>query len=119
MVSTTIGAEGLAYTAEENLLIGNEGQEFAAAVGCLLRDRELGERIAAAGRRTVEQHYDWRTVYRAFDSIYAVDLPPLPTLEGSAPAGWKEAVYSIMLASEAVLRRDWEKPEEEEAWANF
>jgi len=27
--------------------------------------------------------------------------------------------FQTMLASEAVLRRDWERPEEEEAWANL
>lgn len=26
------------------------------------------------------------------------------------------AAFSTMLASEAVLRRDWDRPEEEEAW---
>ena len=27
--------------------------------------------------------------------------------------------YQTMLASEAVLRRDWDRPEEDEAWANL
>jgi hypothetical protein len=27
--------------------------------------------------------------------------------------------YDFMLASEAVLRRDWDRPEEDEAWANL
>ena len=27
--------------------------------------------------------------------------------------------YQTMLASESVLREDWEQPEEEEAWANL
>lgn len=27
--------------------------------------------------------------------------------------------FQTMLASESVLRRDWERPEEEEAWANL
>ncbi len=27
--------------------------------------------------------------------------------------------YQTMLASEAVLRRDWERPEEDEAWADL
>ncbi len=28
-------------------------------------------------------------------------------------------VYETMLASEDVLRRDWDKPEEDEAWADL
>ena len=27
--------------------------------------------------------------------------------------------YQTMLASEAVLRRDWDRPEEDEAWADL
>jgi hypothetical protein len=33
-------------------------------------------------------------------------------------AGHSEA-YQTMLASEAVLRRDWDRPEEDEAWADL
>ncbi len=34
------------------------------------------------------------------------------------PAGRSEA-FQTMLASEAVLRRDWDRPEEDEAWADL
>jgi hypothetical protein len=34
------------------------------------------------------------------------------------PEGFSEA-YQTMLASEAVLRRDWDRPEEDEAWADL
>lgn len=73
VVSTTIGAEGLAYRSGENLLIADSEAEFAVAVVRMLQDRELGERLAAAGRQMAEQHYDWQTVYRAWDEIYATD----------------------------------------------
>jgi glycosyltransferase involved in cell wall biosynthesis len=73
VVSTTIGAEGLRYTARENVLIADTAQDFAQAVVRLLEDRELGERLAAAGRQTAEQHYDWRAIYRTWDDIYAAD----------------------------------------------
>ena len=40
--------------------------------------------------------------------------------EGGRPAieGTSEA-WQTMLASEAVLRRDWERPEEDRAWADL
>ena len=31
----------------------------------------------------------------------------------------KSESYLTMLASEAVLRRDWDRPEEDEAWADL
>jgi hypothetical protein len=31
----------------------------------------------------------------------------------------RSEAYQTMLASEAVLRRDWDRPEEDAAWANL
>jgi hypothetical protein len=36
----------------------------------------------------------------------------------TSPGRFSEA-FQTMLASEAVLRRDWDRPEEDEAWANL
>jgi len=36
----------------------------------VLREPGLAARLAAGGRRTVEAHYDWRKVYRAWDEVY-------------------------------------------------
>jgi len=36
----------------------------------------------------------------------------------TSPERFSEA-FQTMLASEAVLRRDWDRPEEDEAWANL
>jgi hypothetical protein len=37
---------------------------------------------------------------------------------GQAQGSFSEA-FQTMLASEAVLRRDWDRPEEDVAWANL
>lgn len=71
VVSTTVGAEGLAYSPGENLLLADSASEFAEAVVQLLTDQALADRLARGGRATLEQHYDWRTVYAAWDSVYA------------------------------------------------
>jgi glycosyltransferase involved in cell wall biosynthesis len=71
VVATSIGAEGLAYRAGENIIIADTPEAFAEAVLSILRDPDLARRLAAAGRSTVEQHYDWRRVYRLWDPIYA------------------------------------------------
>lgn len=70
VVSTSVGAEGLAYTAGEQLLLADTAEDFAAAVLHLLRDPAAGHRLAESGRRLVEEEYDWRRVYAAWNGVY-------------------------------------------------
>lgn len=70
VVSTRVGAEGLGYKDGENLLIADTAEAFARSVVRLFTEPELADRLRAAGRRTVEEHYDWRKVYRAWDEVY-------------------------------------------------
>ena len=71
VVATTIGAEGLHYRPGEDILIADTPEAFAEAVLSVLADAALARRLAAGGRETVEQYYDWRRVYSAWDAIYA------------------------------------------------
>ena len=71
IVSTTIGAEGLTYRAGEDILIADTPEAFAQSVLAVLQDAGLARRLAAAGRATVEQRYDWRRVYPTWDEVYA------------------------------------------------
>jgi glycosyltransferase involved in cell wall biosynthesis len=50
--------------------LADEPAAFAAEVVRLLRDPQLNSQIAAGGRRSAELHYNWRTVYRAWDAVY-------------------------------------------------
>ena len=70
VVSTSIGAEGLAAAHGENILIADAPDAFAGHVVRILRDGREASRIGENGRATVEAQYDWRQVYRAWDSIY-------------------------------------------------
>lgn len=70
VVSTTIGYEGIDLIPGEHLLVADTPQAFAEAVVRFQRDPELGARIAAAGRRRVEERYDWRAVCAAMDAAY-------------------------------------------------
>jgi glycosyltransferase involved in cell wall biosynthesis len=70
VVSTRIGAEGIAFREGENLLAGDSARAFASAVVRVLTDGELRRRLRAAGRRWVEEHYDWHGVYSAWDEVY-------------------------------------------------
>jgi glycosyltransferase involved in cell wall biosynthesis len=71
IVSTTIGAEGIAIRPGENILIADAAPAFAEALIRLLQNPTQAETIAQAGRAWVERHYNWRTVYPAWDQIYA------------------------------------------------
>ena len=70
VVSTSIGAEGLDAVHGDNLLIADDPDAFAASLIRVLRDGREAARIARNGRATVEALYDWRKVYRAWDSVY-------------------------------------------------
>jgi glycosyltransferase involved in cell wall biosynthesis len=70
VVSTTIGAEGICYQAGSDLVIADEADAFGAAVIRLLQDKRLAERLGKAGRLTIEESYDWRQVYPAWDDVY-------------------------------------------------
>jgi sugar transferase (PEP-CTERM/EpsH1 system associated) len=59
VVSTTIGAEGLAVGDEREILLADSPREFAARVSRLLADPACRERLGTAGRALVEQRYGW------------------------------------------------------------
>jgi glycosyltransferase involved in cell wall biosynthesis len=71
VVSTTVGAEGLACSPGHNLLLADSAEEFSQAVIQVLTDRALAGRLVQGGRATLEKHYDWRTVYAAWDEVYS------------------------------------------------
>jgi glycosyltransferase involved in cell wall biosynthesis len=70
VVSTTVGAEGLEYHDGDNLLIGDTPEAFAQSLVRLLTEPELAARVSAAGRRTIEECYDWHKIYPAWDEVY-------------------------------------------------
>jgi glycosyltransferase involved in cell wall biosynthesis len=70
VVSTAIGAEGIAIRDGENILIADSPNNFAQAIVRLLKDKELQSRMRANGRKWVEEHYNWRRVYSAWDEVY-------------------------------------------------
>jgi polysaccharide biosynthesis protein PslH len=70
VVSTRIGAEGIAAVDGENALLADSASEFSDAVVRLLDKPVLSERIAQGGRCTAEREYDWRTRYESWHSVY-------------------------------------------------
>ncbi len=70
VVSTTVGAEGLALRDGTEILIADEPDAFANAVTRLLTNRALRQKIGTNGRDRVEQDYDWRSIAERLHSVY-------------------------------------------------
>lgn len=68
VVSTRIGAEGLALTSGDHFLEADGPDNFAGAVVSLLKDPARRIELGTAGRRLVEERYSWPEVARAFES---------------------------------------------------
>lgn len=70
IVSTTIGAEGIAVTNEENILLADTPQAFADAVVRVLTDATLAERLGRSARALAERQYSWDVVGESLLSVY-------------------------------------------------
>lgn len=62
VVSTTVGAEGLAVTAGKDILLADDPRTFADAVVSLLRDEARSRTLAHAGLALVRGRYSWASV---------------------------------------------------------
>ena len=67
VVSTTVGAEGLALEPGEHFIAADDPAVFADAVVSLLRDPERRHALGHAGRTLVDTHYSWGQVARQFE----------------------------------------------------
>jgi glycosyltransferase involved in cell wall biosynthesis len=70
VVSSTAGAEGLAVTEGEHILLADKPAAMARAIVTLMRDAELRTKLAVNGRRLIEQRYDWRLIARELERAY-------------------------------------------------
>jgi polysaccharide biosynthesis protein PslH len=67
VVSTTVGAEGLAITPDRHAAIADEPDAFARAVIALLQEPARRHALGQAGRRLVDTRYSWEQVAGDFD----------------------------------------------------
>lgn len=59
VVSTSIGAEGLAVTSGRDILLVDDEEKMAAEIDRLCGDHDRRARLGSAGRRLVEETYGW------------------------------------------------------------
>jgi glycosyltransferase involved in cell wall biosynthesis len=71
VVSTSVGAEGLALTPGRDVVVADTAGEFAAAVRALLADPALAARVGRAARALVEARYRWQLCAAPIEDLYA------------------------------------------------
>lgn len=69
VVSTSVGAEGIAVTPEVNILIGDSPEEFASQVKRVISDKNLRSKLGEAGRELVEKNYGWDRIAAALENF--------------------------------------------------
>ena len=62
VVSTEIGAEGICYNNQIDIIIADEEKEFAEKVIQLLKNQKLRIEIAQHARELVKKQYDWNII---------------------------------------------------------
>lgn len=70
IVTTSLGAQGIAVDDGKSALIADQPGEFAAAVVRLLRDQQLQTSLATNGRKLAVDRYHWATALKPLDDIY-------------------------------------------------
>lgn len=70
LVAHPIAVEGLAVEPERHVLLAETPRQFADQVARLVHDRHLRERLSTAGRRLVEERYDFREIGRRLAAAY-------------------------------------------------
>jgi glycosyltransferase involved in cell wall biosynthesis len=70
VVSTRLGAEGLDVSDREDILLADTAPEIVGAVSRLITLPEIGQSLAEAGRRLVQQQYDWSILGARLQQIH-------------------------------------------------
>lgn len=71
IVSTRIGAEGIALTHDRDVLHADDAESFATAVLALLDDPQRAARLGEAARVLAESEYGWRAIGDQLLASYA------------------------------------------------
>lgn len=67
VVSTTLGCEGLSVSDGHDILIRDTPEQFAQAILTLTRDAKLTTKLRTAGRKLVEERYDWTFMFERLE----------------------------------------------------
>jgi len=70
IVSTSIGAEGIDYTNQKNIVIADTAQEWINEIESLITNPESTKTIGKEAAMLAIEKYNWETLVNAFISLY-------------------------------------------------
>ncbi len=70
VISTSVGAEGIEATDEQELLLANSPEEFIARTASLVTGNIQAEKIGFNARKLVEEKYSWEKLVREIENFY-------------------------------------------------
>jgi polysaccharide biosynthesis protein PslH len=70
IVSTSVGAQGIALTSGQNIVISDTPKEFSESVIHLLQEPEIRLLLGRNARQFVEKYYRWETIIDDLEKIY-------------------------------------------------
>jgi glycosyltransferase involved in cell wall biosynthesis len=70
VVATPLALRGLSVTPGTDVLVGNDDRALADHLARLIEDRQLADRIGAAGRAYVRIHHTWAAVAAEYVRVY-------------------------------------------------
>ena len=76
VISTTLGAEGIAAEDGQELMIANDAEAFANAAQRLLGEPGLAQKLIANGRRRVRERYSTAACAQAVDAVFLAHTAP-------------------------------------------
>jgi len=70
LVTTSVGAEGIALEHGKTARITDDTEEFARHTIELLKNPELRRKMGEDGRRLIVENYDWRSNYKILEKVF-------------------------------------------------
>jgi glycosyltransferase involved in cell wall biosynthesis len=69
IVSTSIGAEGIEYTHEKNIVIANDAEQFAESILTLFQNRDYRKKLEESAKLLVAEKYSWNIMAMKLEKI--------------------------------------------------
>ena len=70
IITTSIGAEGIPYSANKNLLIADTNTEFTKAIITLLTNLDLKQDLQKSARTLAENHFNYKLIAKNLITFY-------------------------------------------------
>lgn len=69
VVASSIAADGIQATDNEQLLIAKNQEEFTQKIELLLESTELREKIGSSGKEYIENHFTWNALWKSWKKL--------------------------------------------------